>query len=328
MRTSIATVSLSGTLDEKLEAIAAAKFDARGDLRERPRHLQRHAGRRAPGVPRARPRHRHPAAVPRLRGHAGRPARARLRARRAQVRRHAGARLRPPDDLQQRVAREPGRHRPRRGRPAASSASAPPRRGLRVAFEALAWGRHINDYRDAWEAVRRADHPAVGLVLDSFHILARNTDLGADARHPGRPDLPGAARRRAAARTWTTCPGAATSATSPARATCRCSTSWRRWRRRATTGALSLEIFNDQFRAGSARSVAVDGQRSLRFLLDQLAARPGQRRRRPRRPAAARASRSGVSSSSSPSTMATRRGSRRCSPGSASAAPGGTGPRR
>ena len=36
-------------------------------------------------------------------------------------------------------------------------------------------------------------------------------------------------------------------------------------------GALSLEIFNDQFRAGSARSLAVDGHRSLRFLLDQLA---------------------------------------------------------
>src|SRR6185437_846225 len=31
------------------------------------------------------------------------------------------------------------------------------KRGLRVGFEALAWGRHINDYRDAWEVVRRAD---------------------------------------------------------------------------------------------------------------------------------------------------------------------------
>ena len=38
-------------------------------------------------------------------------------------------------------------------------------------------------------------------------------------------------------------------------------------------GPLSLEIFNDQFRAGSARSVAVDGHRSLLFLLDQLATR-------------------------------------------------------
>jgi 4-hydroxyphenylpyruvate dioxygenase len=41
-------------------------------------------------------------------------------------------------------------------------------------------------------------------------------------------------------------------------------------------GSLSLEIFNDQFRGGSARSVAIDGQRSLRFLLDQLAARTGK----------------------------------------------------
>ena len=45
--------------------------------------------------------------------------------------------------------------------------------GLRVGYEAKAWGRHISDYRDAWEVVRRAAHPAVGLVLDSFHILAR-----------------------------------------------------------------------------------------------------------------------------------------------------------
>src|SRR4051794_23842872 len=51
------------------------------------------------------------------------------------------------------------------------------RRGLRVGFEALAWGAHVNDYRDAWEVVRRADHPAVGLVLDSFHALVRETDL-------------------------------------------------------------------------------------------------------------------------------------------------------
>src|SRR5476651_481938 len=49
--------------------------------------------------------------------------------------------------------------------------------GLRVGFEALAWGRHVNDYRDAWEIVRRADHPAIGLVLDTFHIFARKTDL-------------------------------------------------------------------------------------------------------------------------------------------------------
>ena len=35
-------------------------------------------------------------------------------------------------------------------------------------------------------------------------------------------------------------------------------------------GLLSLEIFNDQFRAGSKRSVAIDGHRSLIYLLDQI----------------------------------------------------------
>lgn len=59
------------------------------------------------------------------------------------------------------------------------------RRGLRVAYEALAWGRHVADYRTAWDLVRQADHPAVGLVLDSFHVCAR--DLPVDAIR----DIPG-----------------------------------------------------------------------------------------------------------------------------------------
>ena len=143
------------------------------------------------------------------------------------------------------------------------------KRGLRVAFEALAWGRHVNDYRDAWEVVRRADHPAVGLVLDSFHILARGTDLApiraiprdrislvqiADApmldmdylswsRHyrcfPGQGDLAIPAFMAALQAT-------------------------------GFDGLLSLEIFSDRFRAGSARRVAIDGQRSLLFMLDEL----------------------------------------------------------
>jgi 4-hydroxyphenylpyruvate dioxygenase len=40
-------------------------------------------------------------------------------------------------------------------------------------------------------------------------------------------------------------------------------------------GELSLKIFNDQFRAGSPRSVAVDGQRSLTYLMDQLRGKSG-----------------------------------------------------
>ena len=48
------------------------------------------------------------------------------------------------------------------------------KRGLRVGYEALAWGRHVADHRDAWSIVRDVNHPAIGLILDSFHSLARN----------------------------------------------------------------------------------------------------------------------------------------------------------
>ncbi len=142
-------------------------------------------------------------------------------------------------------------------------------RGLRVGYEALAWGRHVHDHRDAWETVRRADHPNIGLILDSFHTLARKIDVGsiraipgdriflvqlADAplidmdllywsRHfrnmPGQGDLPVVDFMRAVAAT-------------------------------GYGGPLSLEIFNDQFRGGSPKSISVDGRRSLVYLMDRV----------------------------------------------------------
>ena len=51
------------------------------------------------------------------------------------------------------------------------------RRGMRIAYEALAWGRSVDLWQQSWDAVRRADHPAVGLCLDSFHILSRSSTL-------------------------------------------------------------------------------------------------------------------------------------------------------
>ncbi|MDR6903166.1 bifunctional sugar phosphate isomerase/epimerase/4-hydroxyphenylpyruvate dioxygenase family protein [Rhizobium miluonense] len=143
------------------------------------------------------------------------------------------------------------------------------KRGLRVGYEALAWGRHIHDHRDAWEIVRRADHPNIGLILDSFHTLSRKIDVNsirsipkekifiiqlADAplidmdllywsRHfrnmPGEGDLPVLDFMKAVAAT-------------------------------GYDGYLSLEIFNDQFRGGSPTAIAVDGRRSLIYLGDQV----------------------------------------------------------
>ncbi len=143
------------------------------------------------------------------------------------------------------------------------------KRGLRVGYEALAWGRHIHDHRDAWEIVRRADHPNIGLILDSFHTLARKIDVNsirsipgdrifivqlADApliemdllywsRHfrnmPGEGDLAVTAFMQAIAAT-------------------------------GYDGYLSLEIFNDQFRGGSPEAISRDGRRSLVYLMDQV----------------------------------------------------------
>ena len=59
------------------------------------------------------------------------------------------------------------------------------RYNVRVGFEALCWGRFVNDHRDAWEVVRRADHPNVGLILDSFHTLARRIDPDTIRAIPG-----------------------------------------------------------------------------------------------------------------------------------------------
>src|SRR5919107_1555894 len=46
-------------------------------------------------------------------------------------------------------------------------------RGMRIAYEALAWGRHVSTWDHSWRIVQRADHPALGLCLDSFHVLSR-----------------------------------------------------------------------------------------------------------------------------------------------------------
>jgi len=149
-------------------------------------------------------------------------------------------------------------------------------RGLRVAFEALAWGRHVRDHRDAWDIVRQVDHASVGLALDAFSSLAPGIPIEsladirrdklfhvqiADAprlamdplswsRHfrcmPGQGDLPLVDYVRALHRT-------------------------------GYDGVLSLEIFNDRFRAGSAADVAIDGMRSLVYLLEQLEARADSR---------------------------------------------------
>ncbi len=49
---------------------------------------------------------------------------------------------------------------------------------VRIAYEALSWGRHVSEFAQSWDIVSRADHANLGLALDSFHILAARSPLG------------------------------------------------------------------------------------------------------------------------------------------------------
>lgn len=142
-------------------------------------------------------------------------------------------------------------------------------RGMRVGFEALAWGRHVFDHRDAWEVVRRADHPAVGLILDSFHTLARKIDPDTIRRIPGDRiffvQLADAPAIEMDLLYWSrhlrAMPGEGDlNVTDFMRAVV--ATGYR--------GPVSLEIFNDQFRGGQPRSVAQDGYRAVMALMDDV----------------------------------------------------------
>ncbi|MEC7257951.1 MAG: TIM barrel protein, partial [Pseudomonadota bacterium] len=143
-------------------------------------------------------------------------------------------------------------------------------RGLRVGYEALAWGRHVNDHRDAWEIVRRADHPNVGLILDSFHTLGRGIDPETIRRIPGDKiffvQLADAPRIDMDLLYWSrhfrNMPGEGDLAVADF---------MRAVMATGYAGPISLEIFNDQFRGGSPRSIAQDGHRSLVALMDEVA---------------------------------------------------------
>jgi 4-hydroxyphenylpyruvate dioxygenase len=150
------------------------------------------------------------------------------------------------------------------------------RHGMRIGYEALAWGRHVKDWTAAWDIVRAADRDNLGIVLDSFHICVRGNPIEPIASLP--------AERIALAQV----------ADAPALAMDPLSLS-RHYRcypgqgdypivdyldavtRSGYRGPLSLEIFNDQFRGASAAAIAVDGMRSLRAAGEALAAKRAAR---------------------------------------------------
>ena len=49
--------------------------------------------------------------------------------------------------------------------------------GIKIAYEALSWGRTISEFPQAWDLICEADMPNLGLGFDSFHMFATNTAL-------------------------------------------------------------------------------------------------------------------------------------------------------
>lgn len=138
-------------------------------------------------------------------------------------------------------------------------------RGLRVGYEALAWGRQVKTWRQVWELVRAVDHPALGVILDSFHTLALRDDPGGIAEIPGEKiffvQLADAPLLAMDVLDWSRhfrCfPGQGefdlAGFLAPVLAA-------------GYRGPLSLEVFNDSFRAAPPRGIAADGLRALQYL--------------------------------------------------------------
>ncbi|MGW3744870.1 bifunctional sugar phosphate isomerase/epimerase/4-hydroxyphenylpyruvate dioxygenase family protein [Streptomyces sp. NPDC005146] len=133
---------------------------------------------------------------------------------------------------------------------------------IRVAYEALAWGRHVNTYDHAWRIVESVDHPSLGVCLDSFHILARGSDSKGIESIPGEKifflQLADAPLMTMDVLQWSRhyrCfPGQgefdlAAFVQSTVRA--------------GYQGPLSLEVFNDIFRQADSGRTAADAMRSL-----------------------------------------------------------------
>ena len=142
--------------------------------------------------------------------------------------------------------------------------------GVRVAYEALAWGTYVDDYRRSWEIARLADHEAVGVCLDSFHILSRGHDPAAIEEIPGEKiffvQLADAPALTMDVLSWSRhhrlFPGEG---------------AWDLGRfvthlvRAGYTGPLSLEVFNDVFRQTDTGRTAEHALRSLVWLEDRAA---------------------------------------------------------
>ncbi|MEB7448031.1 bifunctional sugar phosphate isomerase/epimerase/4-hydroxyphenylpyruvate dioxygenase family protein [Arthrobacter koreensis] len=142
------------------------------------------------------------------------------------------------------------------------------RYGVRLAYEALAWGRYVSDFEHAWRIVELADHPNVGTCLDSFHILSRRWNPEAIEKIPAEKiffvQLADAPELSMDVLSWSR-----HYRVFPGEGAFDLVTFMGHLVRSGYNGPVSLEIFNDVFRQAAEERTAVDAMRSLIRLAEQ-----------------------------------------------------------
>jgi 4-hydroxyphenylpyruvate dioxygenase len=141
--------------------------------------------------------------------------------------------------------------------------------GIRIAYEALAWGRFVNTWHHSWRLVRQADHPNLGLCLDSFHVLAKDpAPAGIDTIAAGKLfflQLADAPRLEMDVLQWSR-----HHRVFPGQGSFELAAFVEQVLAAGYSGPLSLEVFNDVFRQADPQPAALDAMRSLRLLEEQL----------------------------------------------------------
>jgi sugar phosphate isomerase/epimerase/4-hydroxyphenylpyruvate dioxygenase-like putative hemolysin len=142
------------------------------------------------------------------------------------------------------------------------------RRGLRIAYEALTWGRFVDTYAHAWRIVRRAAHPALGLSLDSFHVLARDDPAGVRVI-PGEKIFH-VQLADASLLTMDLLECRRHHSLFPGLGSLDVGDFLRKILGTGYAGPLALEVFNDVYRQTEPRQAAIDGMRSLLALQETV----------------------------------------------------------
>jgi 2-keto-myo-inositol isomerase len=147
--------------------------------------------------------------------------------------------------------------------------------GVRIGYEALSWGRHVNQFTQSWEAVSLANHANLGIVLDSFHMLANQADLDGLEDIPAHKialvqlsdymwrDIRSAEERLETARHLRVFPGEGEHSKE-------LSDMLRRLNRGGYSGDYSFEVFNDDYVQLAPAIVAERAHRGAKWVTDQV----------------------------------------------------------